>query len=192
MTLATLVLGLVTLQRLAELVYADRNTRRLIARGAVESGAEHYPIIVGLHAAWLAGLWWWGWNRPTDLGWLGVYVVLQGLRTWTLVSLGERWTTRIIVLPGEPLVRRGPYRFFPHPNYAVVAAEIAVLPLVFHMPAYAALFSALNASILWVRIRAEGRALSEPLEEKPQAGVKPRSQAPGQSQARSKRTSDRP
>jgi len=190
MTLATLILGLVTLQRLAELVLAERNTRRLMARGAVESGAEHYPILVGLHAAWLAGLWWWAWNRPTDLGWLALYVVLQGLRAWTLISLGSRWTTRIIVLPGEPLVRRGPYRFLRHPNYVVVAAEIAVLPLVFHMAVYALLFSALNASILWVRIGAEARALRDPLEGAPRPGVKAPNGGPGQ--ARSNRTSDRP
>jgi methyltransferase len=190
MTLATLILGLVTLQRLAELVLAERNTRRLMARGAVESGAEHYPILVGLHAAWLAGLWWWGWDRPTDLGWLAVYVALQGLRAWTLISLGDRWTTRIIVLPGEPLVRRGPYRFLPHPNYAVVVGEIAVLPLVFHMAVYALTFSALNASILWVRIGAEARALREPSEEAPRPGVRASKGVSGQT--RSKRTSERP
>jgi methyltransferase len=161
MTLSILILALVTLQRAGELVLAERNTRRLLARGAQETGAEHYPIIVGLHGAWIAGLWWWGHDRQADLAWLAVYLVLQALRVWTLVSLGSRWTTRIIVVPGEELVRRGPYRFLPHPNYAVVAAEIAVLPLVFHLPAYAALFSALNASILWVRIRAEDRALGQ-------------------------------
>lgn len=159
MTLSIAILTLVTLERLGELAWAQRNTRRLLARGAVETGAEHYPVIVGLHAAWLAGLWWWAWDRPADLAWLAIFLVLQALRVWTLASLGERWTTRIIVLPDAPLVRRGPYRFFPHPNYAVVVGEIAVLPLVFHMPAYAALFSALNASVLWVRIRAEARAL---------------------------------
>lgn len=172
MTLSVLILGFVTLQRLAELGLAERNTRRLLARGAVESGAEHYPVLVGLHAAWLAGLWWWAWDRPADLAWLAVYVVLQGLRIWTLLSLGDRWTTRIIVLPGAPLVQRGPYRFLPHPNYAVVAAEIAVLPLVFHMPAYAALFTALNASILWVRIGAESRALRQPEDEEERPGVR--------------------
>lgn len=159
MSLSILILALVTLQRLGELVLSQRNTRRLLARGAVEVGAAHYPVIVGLHAAWLGGLWWWGWNRPANLGWLAAYLVLQALRVWTLASLGQRWTTRIIVLPGEPLVRRGPYRVLSHPNYAVVAGEIAVLPLVFHLPGYALLFSALNASILWVRIAAEERAL---------------------------------
>ena len=159
MTLSILVLGLVTLERLIELALSRRNTRRLMARGAVESGAEHYPVLVGLHAAWLAGLWWLGWDRSTDLGWLAVYAGLQLMRFWTLSSLGERWTTRIITLPGAEPVRRGPYRFFAHPNYAVVVGEIAVLPLVFHLAAYAAVFSVLNLSILFVRIRAEERAL---------------------------------
>jgi methyltransferase len=171
MTLSILILAAVTLERLAELALAERNTRRLLARGAVESGAEHYPVMVGLHGAWLAGLWWWAWDRPADLGWLAVYIALQALRAWTLASLGERWTTRIIVPPGEPLVRRGPYRFFPHPNYAVVVGEVAVLPLVFHLPAYALVFSLLNASILWVRIAAESRALRTPAEDEP-AGVR--------------------
>jgi methyltransferase len=160
MTLTIVVLALVTLQRLGELALARRNTRRLLARGAVESGAYHYPLIVGLHLAWLAGLWLLGWNRPVDAGWLAVFVVLQLLRAWVIATLGGRWTTRIITLPGEPLVRRGPYRFLSHPNYVVVAAEIAVLPLALDMPAYALAFSLLNASVLWVRIRAENAALA--------------------------------
>lgn len=160
MTLSILILACVTLQRLVEYWLAQRNTRRLLARGGVETGAEHYPVLVGLHGAWLAGLWWWGFNRPPDLAWLLVYVVLDGLRLWTLATLGERWTTRIIVLPGEPLVRRGPYRVFRHPNYALIAGQIAVLPLVFHLYAHAAVFSILNASIVGVRIVAERRALA--------------------------------
>jgi methyltransferase len=159
MILSIVILALVTLQRGGELVLARRNTRRLLARGAVEVGAEHYPIMVGLHGAWLVGLWAFAWDRPADLLWLGLYLILQALRVWTIASLGERWTTRIIALPGAPLVRRGPYRFLPHPNYAVVAGEIAVLPLVFHLWIYAAVFTALNASLLWIRIRAEDAAL---------------------------------
>jgi methyltransferase len=177
MMLSIAVLALVTLQRLGELALARRNTARLLARGAVETGAAHYPLIVALHAAWLAGLWLLGWNRPADLGWLAVYGALQVLRVWTLMSLGGRWTTRIISLPGEPLVRRGPYRFFPHPNYAVVVGEIAVLPLVFHLRLYAAVFSTLNALLLAVRIGAEAAALRV---------------RPPADQARSKRTWERP
>ena len=160
MTLAVVVLAAVTLQRLGELVLAQRNTRRLIARGAHEIGAGHYPLIVGMHAAWIAALWVLGWDRPVSLPWLGVFVVLQLLRVWVIASLGGRWTTRIVILPGAPLVRHGPYRFLSHPNYMVVVAEIAVLPLAFGLVGLSVLFSVLNASVLWVRIRAEGLALA--------------------------------
>jgi len=160
MIAALVILGLVTLERLGELVVAQRNTRRLLAIGGVESGAEHYPVIVGLHAAWLAGLWAIAWREPIQPLWLVAFLGLQGLRAWTLATLGGRWTTRIITVPGETLVRRGPYRILPHPNYLVVAAEIAILPLVFGLWAYALVFSLLNASILWIRIRAETRALT--------------------------------
>jgi methyltransferase len=155
------ILGLVTAQRLGELVVARRNTSRLLAKGGVEHGAGHYPLIVALHAAWLAGLWVLALPRPVSWPWLAAYVLLQALRAWTLVSLGPRWTTRIIVVPGESLVRRGPYRFVPHPNYLVVAGEVAALPLVFGLWAYAAVFSLANSAILAIRIRAEARALRE-------------------------------
>ena len=161
MMLSIAILALVTAQRLAELAIAQRNTRRLLAAGGVERGAGHYPLMVGLHAAWLAGLWLLAWGRPANLPWLTVYLLLEVLRVWVLMSIGRRWTTRIIVVPGEALVRKGPYRFIPHPNYAVVVGEIAVLPLVFGLTVYALVFSLLNASLLWVRIRTESAALSE-------------------------------
>lgn len=160
MITSLVVLGLVTLQRLGEMALASRNTRRLMARGGREVGAAHYPLIVLLHAAWLTGLWLLAWNRDPVFGWLAVFVFLQVLRVWVITSLGGRWTTRIIVLGDAPLVRRGPYRLVSHPNYLVVAGEIAVLPLAFHLPAYAALFFVLNAGMMWIRIRAENRALS--------------------------------
>jgi methyltransferase len=159
MTFAAVILALVTAQRLGELLLARRNTARLVALGGVEHGAAHYPLIVALHAAWLGGLWLLAWHRPVHLPWLAAYVVLQVLRTWTLCSLGRRWTTRIIVVPGETLVRRGPYRVLPHPNYLVVVGEIAVLPMVFGLWAYALAFSLANAAVLAIRIRAEEQAL---------------------------------
>lgn len=155
------LLALVTLQRLGELVVARRNTRRLKARGAREVSAEHYPLIVGLHAAWLAGLWIRGRRRPLNPGWLAAFLTLQAARGWVLASLGERWTTRIIVLPDEPLVRRGPYRLIRHPNYAVVAGEMAALPLALGLPRFAAIASAANALVLAIRVRAEERALEQ-------------------------------
>ena len=159
MTVAVMILALVTLQRLGELVLARSNTRRLLARGAVESGAEHYRFIVALHAAWLIGLWLLVWDRPVNLPLLLLFVLLQAGRVWVIATLGRRWTTRIITLPGETLVRKGPFRFVSHPNYIVVAGELAVLPLVFGLPLYALVFTALNAVMMWVRIRCEQRAL---------------------------------
>lgn len=153
------VLGLVTLQRLAELVLARRNTRALLARGGVEVAAEHYPLMIALHASWIAGLWLFAIGRPVEPVWLAIFIALQACRLWVIATLGPRWTTRIIVLPGMTLVRNGPYRFMAHPNYAVVAGEMAVLPLVFAMPVYALVFSILNAGVLAVRIRAESGAL---------------------------------
>jgi methyltransferase len=161
MSVAVAVLGLVTLQRLSELVLARRNTRRLLARGAVEVASEHYGLIVALHAAWLCGLWLLAWDKPVSVGLLVVFILLQLVRVWVLRTLGDRWTTRIIVLPGQPLVKRGPYRLLSHPNYAVVICEIAVLPLAFGLTSYALVFSVLNAAVLSIRIRAEAGALRQ-------------------------------
>ena len=160
MSLAAVILALVTLQRLGELVLARHNTAKLLARGAIEVGARHYPLLVSVHAAWLMALWIWGRDQDVNLAALSVFVALQGLRLWILATLGARWSTRIIVLPGEPLVDSGPYRYLSHPNYAVVAGEIALLPIALHLPVLALVFTALNAAVLWIRIRAEARALS--------------------------------
>jgi methyltransferase len=158
-TLSTVILALVTLERLFELWLSNRNTRRLIASGAREYGRGHYPLIVALHVAWLAVLWWLVPTRAVDGFWLGMYVLLQLARIWVLATLGRRWTTRIMVVPDAPLIRGGPYRFVNHPNYVVVAGEIAVLPLVFGLRWIAVLFTVLNAAVLAVRIRDEDRAL---------------------------------
>ena len=157
---AVAILAFVTLQRLIELRIANANTRRLLAEGAREYAPEHYPLIVAVHTAWLAALWWWAPGRPVSIPLLLIFVLLQLGRVWVIRSLGPRWTTRIIVQPGAPLVRRGPYRYVDHPNYLVVAGEIAVLPLVFGLWQIAAIFTLLNAAVLTVRIRAENQALA--------------------------------
>lgn len=157
---SVLLLSAVTLERLGELWLAQRNTRVLIARGGVEVAAAHYPLIVVLHAAWLIGLWFLAWNEPINPWWASAFAALQILRVWTLSTLGTRWTTRILVVPGEALVSTGPYRFLRHPNYAVVIGEIGVLPLCFGLPLYALLFSAANMFVLTIRIRAENAALA--------------------------------
>jgi len=163
MSAATLLLLAVTLQRVAELVLARANTRRLLARGAMEVAPGHYPFVVLLHASWLGALWIYGRDQPIELVAAGGYGALQLARAWVMVTLGRRWTTRIIVLPGEPLVTRGPYRFLSHPNYLVVAAELALLPLALGLPRLAFTYSILNALVLAIRIRAENRALAAPI-----------------------------
>lgn len=160
MSLSVAIVAFVTLQRLAELVYARANTARLLARGAHEIAPGHYPHLVAMHAAWLACLWVLAPGAPVSMIWLAVFAAAQLGRVWVLATLKRRWTTRIIVLPGAPLVVGGPYRLLRHPNYVVVAIEIASLPLVFNLTWVAIGFSALNAGILFVRIRAEEAALS--------------------------------
>jgi methyltransferase len=155
------LVALVALQRLLELRLSSRNTARLLAAGAQEVGASHYALIVALHVGWLAALWT---AVPAAASiswpWLAVYLVLQCGRAWTMASLGRYWTTRIIHVPGSPLVRSGPYRLCRHPNYAIVCGEIAVLPLVFGQWQIALLFSVLNAALLTWRIRVENAALT--------------------------------
>ena len=155
--------GLVAIQRLLELRLSRRHERILRARGAVERGREHYPLIVALHVLWLLStlvesllrgpvLW------PVPLA---LFLLVQPLRYWAILSLGENWNTRILVVPGAQLVRRGPYRYLKHPNYVVVAVEIATFPLIFGAWITALVFSVLNAVLLSVRIREENRALAE-------------------------------
>lgn len=170
MSVAAAILAFVTLQRVGELVLARYNTGNLLARGAIEMAAAHYPLVVALHAAWLIALWVWGREQPVNLVVLGLFVVLQGLRLWVIATLGPRWTTRIIVVPGETLISAGPYRYFSHPNYAVVTAEIAILPVALHLNLMALIFTILNAVVLGIRIRAEARALS-PVHEWPSRAV---------------------
>ena len=159
MTSAEFILGLVTAQRGGELVLSYYNTHALKCRGAVEVAPRHYPLMVAVHATWLTALWVFGHDAPVNTPALIFYLVLQGLRLWVMRTLGPRWTTRIIVPPGQPLVTAGPYRYLAHPNYLVVAGEIAVMPLMLGLPWMAALFTVLNAAVLAIRIRAENRAL---------------------------------
>lgn len=154
------LIAFVCVQRLAELGLAQWNTVRLRAAGGVEFGASHYPLMVALHALWLLGLWVLGHARSVDPIWLAAFFLLQAGRVWVIASLGRRWTTRVIVLPGAAPVAHGPYRWLRHPNYAVVAVEIAVVPLAVGLPLFALTFSAANAVLLAHRIRVEHRALA--------------------------------
>jgi len=160
MSVLYIVLALVLLQRVLELIYAGRNTRRLLARGGVEVAAHQYPFFIIVHAGWLASMAIFIPPATIPNWWLiGLYAALQPLRLWAIASLGPYWTTRLITVPGAPLVRRGAYRFFRHPNYIVVCAEIFVLPFAFGAVEIAILFSFFNAALLSWRIRVEERAL---------------------------------
>ena len=159
--LPQLLILLVALQRLGELIYARRNDRRLRAAGGVEHGARHYPLLVGLHTAWLVTL---VATVPAGAPILAVplaaFLLLQGLRVWTLISLGPFWSTRVIVVPGSDRVTRGPYRFLRHPNYLIVALELPLLPLTFGAWPLAVGFGLANLAVLAWRIRVEERALA--------------------------------
>lgn len=167
MMAAIILLALLTAERLGEVIIAARNTHALIAQGAQEAGASHYPWMVTMHAAWLVGLWWLAPGQPVNWILVAVAVVLQAGRYWVIATLGGRWTTRIIVLPGIPPVAGGPYRFVRHPNYVIVVLEIALVPLTFGLWQMALIFTALNAAMLTVRIRAENRALAAAARQSP-------------------------
>jgi methyltransferase len=157
---------LVSIQRLLELAYSRSNERRLRAMGAVEFGASHYPLMVGLHTLWLASTLVEGLQRgPQIPAWwpvpLAAFLLVQPLRYWAILSLGTNWNTRVLVVPGVKLVKSGPYRYLSHPNYLVVAVEILTFPLIFGAWITAIVFSILNAVLLYVRIRTENRALQE-------------------------------
>jgi methyltransferase len=154
------LLGFLTLQRIAELWWARQNERRLLAAGGVEYGRSHLLLIVFLHAAWMIGMWVLAYDRPIEPLFFVIVVILQIARFWVLATLGRRWTIRIIVVLGEKLVARGPYRWLRHPNYTVVTGEIAAVPLALGLPLYALVFSILNAAVLAVRIPAENAALA--------------------------------
>jgi methyltransferase len=152
------------MQRLLELRISRRNELRLRAKGAVERGAAHYPAMVAIHILWLVSMLAEGLLRGPDIpAWwpipLALFLLVQPLRYWAIHSLGENWNVRILVVPGRKLVRHGPYRYFPHPNYVVVAVEVLTLPLIFGAWTTALVFTILNSAFFYVRIREEERAL---------------------------------
>jgi len=157
-----ILLAYLTVQRLAEFWWARRNERWLLTAGGVEYGRSHLPLIILLHAAWLAGMWLLAYDHQVVPIFLALFVILQIARFWVLAMLGRRWTIRVIVVPGEQLVARGPYLILRHPNYAVVSGEIAVVPLALGLPLYSLAFLILNAAVLLaVRIPVENAALGK-------------------------------
>jgi methyltransferase len=160
------LLVLIGFERVAELVVSQRNAARSLDSGGQESGQGHFPPMVALHTALLAGCW----IEPIALhrsflpalAWpmLVLVVAANALRWWCIATLGPRWSARVIVVPVLPLISSGPYRWFRHPNYAAVIVEGAALPLAGSAWITAAVFTALNAALLTVRVRCESRALA--------------------------------
>ena len=163
--LYTALIALVAMERLVELYLSRRNAARAFARGAREYGRGHYRVMTVLHTLFLVSCvaepWALGRAFPGALAWVALAGALlaQALRYWAIATLGDRWNTRVIVLPTAPPVTGGPYRFVRHPNYLAVIVEIALLPLVHGAWVSALAFSLGNAALLWVRIRAEEAAL---------------------------------
>lgn len=150
---------LIVSQRIVELFWAERNTRRLLAQGAVEHGAGHYPMIVALHVAWLAVVAIVSVGQSVPAGWVLAYLALQILRIWTIATLGYRWTTRVIIPRASTAIDRGPFRLMRHPNYTIVVLELAMVPLALGAPMVALVFTVLNAAIMAFRIPCEEKAL---------------------------------
>ena len=155
----TIFLVFLTAQRLAELWWATRNEARLLAAGGTEYRGLHFWLMPGLQAAWMAGMWLLAYDHSVVPVFLALFIALEVARYWVLATLGRRWTIRVIVVPGEQLVARGPYRFLRHPNYAVITGEIAVAPLTLGLPIYALVFLVLDLVVLAIRIPAENAAL---------------------------------
>ena len=161
MITAAIVVFLVALERLAEVAWAAHNTKALLAKGGYEAGRAHYPLFIVLHAGWLAAILWTA-SAGGVVNWvaLAIFVAMQPLRLGVLMPLGERWSTRILIVPGAPLVRAGPYKYVRHPNYMVVIVEIAALPIAFGEWGVAFVFTVLNAMLLAWRIKVEEEALA--------------------------------
>lgn len=162
-----LLVLVIAAQRIWELGRSKRNTQALMERGAIEIGAQHYPVMAALHTTWLFACVAEAFSQNTApplsmvLGAMALLVMGQSLRLIAMATLGERWTTRIIVLPRTDVVSTGIFRHIRHPNYLGVILEIAALPLVFGGWKTALGFSIANGLLLWVRIRAEEAALSD-------------------------------
>ena len=158
-----LLLAALAAERIFELWLSRRNARLQKARGAVEAGAGHFPAMALIHTLFLASCALEGSRRPfpgaVGVAALVVALLSQALRYWAIHTLGPRWNVRVLVVPGDPPIARGPYRYLHHPNYVAVAAEMVSVPLIHGAWVTALVFSALNAAVLSVRIRVENRAL---------------------------------
>lgn len=157
-----LFISFVIFLRIGELVLSKSNEKWLIQNGAFEYGQSHYPFIVALHVLFISSVIF-EYSRQSDpyysLFFIICYFVLLAFKAWVILSLNKFWNTKIYHIPNFPLIKTGPYQYFKHPNYLIVVAEIAVIPLIFHLYYTAIAFSLLNAIMLFVRIKEENKAL---------------------------------
>jgi len=157
-----LVISVIILSRIGELILSKSNEKWLLQNGAVEYGNKHYPFIIALHILFFISLiieYTTKQNASFSLFILLFYFSLLALKTWVILSLGKFWSTKIYRIPGAPLVKKGPYNYFKHPNYLIVVAEIALIPMIFHLYLTAIAFTLLNAIMLFVRIKVENKVL---------------------------------
>ncbi len=157
-----LFISFIILLRIVELLYSKSNEKWLLQNDAIEYGKEHYPFIVALHVLFILSLIIeYALHQPIYFNFflLVIYFFLLAFKIWIILSLGKFWNTRIYRITGVHLIRKGPYKYFKHPNYVVVIAEIVVIPLIFNLYYTAAIFTLLNAIMLFVRIKEENKAL---------------------------------
>jgi methyltransferase len=157
-----LFISFIILLRIGELLLSIRNEKWLLLNGAIEFGNKHYPFIVTLHILFIASLIFEYSIKQTalcSLFFLTLYFLLLVFKTWVILSLGKFWNTKIYRIPNVPLIKKGPYSYFKHPNYMIVVGEIAVFPLIFHLYYTAVIFSLLNSIMLFVRIKKENKVL---------------------------------
>ena len=149
-------------QRLCELIYSNINTKRLLKEGAKEFGRKHYPLFIVLHSTWIISVFIFApQNKEFNIYFLIIFFIMQIARLWVLISLGKFWTTRIISQVDQPLIKKGPYKYFKHPNYLIVCIEIAVLPLVYNLFNIAIIFTIANLILIFWRVNVENQALKK-------------------------------
>jgi methyltransferase len=157
-----LFISFIILLRIGELTLSKGNEKWLVQNGAIEYGQRHYQFIVALHILFIISMIIeYSARQPAsfNLFILFFYFTLLTFKTWVILSLGKFWNTKIYRIPNTSLVKKGPYQYFKHPNYLIVVAEIAVIPLVFQLYYTAIAFTLLNLMMLFVRIKEENKVL---------------------------------
>ena len=158
----TLFISFVVLLRFAELIHSKRNEKWLLENGALEYGQKHYPFIVLTHTLFILSVIVEYTVKQTasySLLLMSFYFLMLGMKVWVIVTLGKFWNTKIFHIPEIPVIRKGFYLYFKHPNYMIVIIEIALIPCIFQLYITAIIFSILNLVMLSIRIKVENKVL---------------------------------